>query len=435
MTPVAIRALQGPPRQRPVTGARPVPSAAPLVRVGRQAIFDRDRVLRAYELLFRADGGDSAQLHTAPERDVATSQVLTAALGDFGARAIGGGLPVFINLTRAFVVGELPVVVAPDRVVLELTEEVVVDDDVLAGLARLRAEGYAIAVDDFEGEEHRLPALAHADYVKLVLEPGGRERLEATLALVRGLAPHARVVVERIEDDDDFAHCRGLGVDLFQGYGLERPVILTTPSMDALQGNALRLVAALADPDVAPSEVERLVASDAGLSLKVLRAASSSAAAPSAPISSVRQAIVMLGPRALASWTTLIVLSTGFVSHQRRSTLTFVLARAGACARLATGASHVAHTVGLLSGMADALGVPVDQLLHEVRLHDDVVAALTRFEGPAGEALAAVLAAEERPGGHPGSAPPDTSGLREHAALAYLDALGEAMALSASLGA
>lgn len=424
----------------PGPGPGPAGAGHPMVRVGRQAIFDRNRHLHGYELLFRADGRDPVHLPTIAERDVATSQVLTAALGDFGATAIGDGLPIFVNLTRAFVTGELPLVVAPDRVVLELTEDVEVDDEVLAGLHRLKDAGYPLAMDDFAGEPWRMAAMPLADYVKLVLTPdGGRENLEAMLALARSSAPQARIVVERIEDDDDFTFCRALGVDYFQGYGLARPQVLTTAAMDASQTAALRLVAALADPDVSAAQIERLVTSDAALSMKVLRAASSSAAAPTSPISSVRQAIVMLGPRALASWTTLIVLSTGFATYQRQSTLTFVLARAGACARLASEEPHVAYTVGLLSGMADALGVAAADLVGEVHLSSTVKNALTDYAGPAGEALAAVLLteAEAGPGGADRYAPPlpEVEAQRERAALAYLDALGEAMSLSARLGA
>ena len=412
----------------------------PVVRVGRQAIFDAERHLFGFELLFRADGGDTAELHSARERDVATSQVLSAALGDFGAAAISEGLPLFVNLTRAFVVGELPLAVDPASVVLEVTEEIEVDDAVLAGLARLRAEGHRIALDDFEGEEHRLASLPHADFVKLVLgEPGpdgrgaARERLVGLVALVRERAPQARIVVERVEDDADFAFCRALGADLFQGFGLERPVVLTTPSMDASTTTALRLIAALGDETTSPAEVERIVSSDPGLSVKVLRAASSSAAAPVEPIGSVRQAIVMLGPRALASWTTLMVLSSGFTSAQRRSALTFVLARAGACARVATADAPIAHTVGLLSGMAEALHVTVDDLVGRVHLHEDVTAALHRFEGPAGRALAAVLVSEDGATPVPAAARA-AAGHDERVALAYLAALGEAMALTASVG-
>lgn len=427
------------------TGTAPVadgPGAPthPVVRVGRQAIYDRHRRLHGYELLFRADGRDPVHLPTVADRDIATSQVLTAALGDFGASAIGDGLPIFINLTRAFVTGDLPLIVAPDRVVLELTEDVEVDDEVLAGLHRLKDAGYTIAIDDFAGEPWRMAAMPLADYVKLVLTvDGGREELEAMLALARSSAPGAKIVVERIEDDDDFTYCRALGVDYFQGYGLQRPQVLTTAAMDASQSTALRLVAALSDPDVSAKQIERLVTSDAALSMKVLRAASSSVAAPTAPISSVRQAIVMLGPRALASWTTLIVLSTGFATFQRRSTLTFVLARAGACSRLASEDPHVAYTVGLLSGMADALGVQAADLVGEVHLASSVKDALSDYTGPAGEALAAVLLteAESGPAGADRYAPPlpEVEAQRERAALAYLDALGEAMSLAERLGA
>ena len=439
--PATHSASTGPAPAAPVgTGAGPGAAGNPVVRVGRQAIFDRDRRLHGYELLFRADGRDPVHLPTIADRDVATSQVLTAALGDFGATAIGDGLPIFVNLTRAFVTGDLPLVIAPDRVVLELTEDVEVDDEVLAGLHRLKDAGYPLAIDDFAGEPWRTAAMPLADYVKLVLTPeGGREDLQAMLALARSAAPQAKIVVERIEDDDDFAFCRALGVDCFQGYGLARPQVLTTAAMDASQTTALRLVAALADPDVPAAQIERLVTSDAALSMKVLRAASSSAAAPTAPIGSVRQAIVMLGPRALASWTTLIVLSTGFATYQRQSTLTFVLARAGACARLASEDPHVAYTVGLLSGMADALGVAAADLVGEVHLSSAVKNALSDYAGPAGEALAAVLLteAEAGPGGADRCAPPlpEVEAQRERAALAYLDALGEAMSLSARLGA
>ncbi len=424
----------------PVTGPSSLGAPAqggPVVRVGRQAIFDRHRRLHGFELLFRADGRDPVNLATVAERDVATSQVLTAALGDFGVRAIGDGLPLFINLTRAFVTGELPLVVDPERVVLELTEDIEVDEAVLTGIQRLRDAGYRIAMDDFAGEPWRMAGMHLADYVKLVLMPGARDDLLAVLDLAKSSAPRAQIVVERIEDDDDFDFCVSLGVDYFQGYGLERPQVLTTAAMDASQSTALRLVAALADPDVSATQIERLVTSDAALSMKVLRAASSSAAAPTEPISSVRQAIVMLGPRALASWTTLIVLSTGFATFQRRSALTFVLARAGACSRLASEDPHVAYTVGLLSGMADALGVEAEDLVGQVSLSTAVKRALTDYSGPAGEALAAVLLTESQtgPAHAERTAPPlpDADAQRERAALAYLEALGEAMSLSGSL--
>ncbi len=409
------------------------------VRVGRQAIVDRELNLVGYELLFRSGGGDAADLQSQADHDAATSQVLTAVLGDFGDRTLSTGSRFFVNLTRAFVTGELPLAPGLEDVVLEVTEDVLVDDEVMAGIQRLRDRGFSVAVDDFEGEEHRIPTLPLAQFVKLVL-PGEGERtdgvdrfahLEHLLALVRHHAPGAMVVVEKVESLEDFQRCRALGVDLFQGYWVQRPVVHASPSMDPARVSALRLLVALGDPETPTSEVERLVLADPALSFRVLRLASSSAAATRAPVSSVGHALVLVGRRTLASWAALAVVGSASeaLGGQGRAALTFVLARAGACARLATERSQEAYTAGLLSGTAEAMGLSIEALLATVNVPERMRGAITRFEGPVGSALAAVLSTEASPG----APAPEGAPAPVEASRAYARALSEAAGLSAML--
>ncbi|WP_432495773.1 EAL and HDOD domain-containing protein [Kineococcus gypseus] len=392
--------------RRPVTAPRPRtdpcadPGADPgaaaglaTVRVGRQGIYDAQRALVAHELLFRAHGGTGSGLEGAgaAEQDHATSQVISATFGDFGVEQIAGDKPLFLNLTRGFFTGELPVPCAPHQVVLELLEDVEVDEEVLAGLDRLRARGYRVAVDDFDGEEARLPAVERADFVKIDLAATG-ERFERVLALVRSVNPEALVVVERVEDDAAIARCAAAGCDLFQGYGLQRPVVLESLSLTPSQLVCLRLVRALTSNDTPIGEIERLVSSDPGLSLRVLRTVSSAAYGTQQEITSLRQAIVLLGRRQLCSWVVLMLL--GGVTSVDTETLTTVLARAGACARLAAEESDVAYTVGLLSGVCTVLGMGEGELVETTGVGPSVRAALLQHRGPAGRALRAVLAHE-----------------------------------------
>src|SRR5687768_18501610 len=87
------------------------------VRVARQGIYDANRSLLAYELLFRSyDGVGENQV--AGER--ATSQVIASTFGTFGLDNIANGRPVFINFTRAFLTGVIPIPVEPARVVIEV---------------------------------------------------------------------------------------------------------------------------------------------------------------------------------------------------------------------------------------------------------------------------------------------------------------------------
>jgi len=374
----------------------PAPPLAPAsiapVRVGRQGIYDRDRRLVAYELLFRAHGRSSADLAEGAEEDHATSQVISATFGDFGVEQIAGDRLLFINLTRGFFTGELPMPCSPSQVVLELLENIQVDDEVIAGLSHLRALGYRIAIDDFAGEAHRFPALALADYVKIDVEATG-ERFEEVLALAQEHGPGAVLVVERIEDDALFTRCLELGFDLFQGYGLQRPVTLESVSLTPSQIVCLRLVRALTGAEASIGEIEELVASDPALSLRVFKTVGSAAYGARNEITSLRQAIVLLGRRQLCSWVVLMLL--GGVTSVDTESLMMVLARASACARLVPGDSDVAYTAGLLSGVAAVMGLPEDELVETTGVALSVRAALVDHRGAAGHALEAVLAYED----------------------------------------
>ena len=376
----------------PRAGAEGAPACVATVRVGRQGIYDAERRLVAYELLFRAHGGTSADLSSGAEQDHATSQVISATFGDFGVEQIAGDKPLFINLTRGFFTGELPVPCSPRQVVLELLEDVEVDAEVLAGLERLRQRGYRIAVDDFAGEEDRLPAVRRAEYVKIDLQATG-ERFEEVLALVRRVNPSALVVVERVEDDAAVERCAAAGCDLFQGYGLQRPVTLESVSLTPSQLVCLRLVRALTGSDAPIGEIEQLVSSDPGLSLRVLRTVSSAYAGTREEITSLRQAIVLLGRRQLCSWVVLMLL--GGVTSVDTESLTTVLARAGACARLTPADPDLAYTVGLLSGVSSVLGLAEGELVETTGVARSVRTALLEGRGAAGRALRAVLSYEE----------------------------------------
>ena len=73
----------------------------------------------------------------------------------------------FVNVTRSFLVDDRPLPAHADRLVLEVVESVAADDDVLAGLQRLRSRGYRIAIDDFVGDADQVAMMPYADFVKI----------------------------------------------------------------------------------------------------------------------------------------------------------------------------------------------------------------------------------------------------------------------------
>jgi hypothetical protein len=103
---------------------------------------DAERSVVAYELLFQA--GTSGGEEVAGEQ--ATSQLIATTFGTFGLDTIAAGRPVFINFTRAFLTGVIPIPVEP--------ENVVVGDD---GRVRLLDFGIARALADATPQATPLP--------------------------------------------------------------------------------------------------------------------------------------------------------------------------------------------------------------------------------------------------------------------------------------
>lgn len=150
-----------------------------------------------------------------------------------------GGVDLFVNLHPSDLLDpELADPLSPlarhaHRVVLELTERASLEDiaDVAGCIARVRAVGYRVALDDLGAGYAGMSCLAALapDIVKLDMSlvrgidtDLRRQRVVASLVeLCRGL--EMRVVVEGIETRAEHATIERIGCDWMQGYFFARP--------------------------------------------------------------------------------------------------------------------------------------------------------------------------------------------------------------------
>jgi EAL and modified HD-GYP domain-containing signal transduction protein len=358
------------------------------VRVARQGIYDAQRTLVGYELLFRSTDRDPDDERAGEQ---ATSQVIASTFGTFGLDNISDGKNVFINFPRSFLTGVIPIPVEPERVVIEVVDNVLVDRELLIGLNQLKERGYQLAIHDYQGQVDRSPLLELADYVKIDVN-----QVQSTL--LPGLVQACRqagstLVALRVEDAAQLERCVELGFELFQGYHLQRPTVMERRTLSPSQLICVRLLGDLTDPDAPISRIEHMVGSDPGLALRLLRTANSTASGVRSEVTSLRQALVLIGPRRLRSWVVLTLLEGGTAATSSDD-LWRVLARAFACERLAEAQPDLAFTVGLLSGAAELLGSDPKSVAEGAGVGPEARAALLEFVGPAGKALKAVLAHE-----------------------------------------
>jgi EAL and modified HD-GYP domain-containing signal transduction protein len=376
---------------------------AVLAHIGRQSVHRADGSLFGYELLFR----DSSDAETANRHDdAATTATIVAAFSDFSPADLLGGSRGLVNLTRAFLTGERPVPFEPHEAILEVLPGVRVDDALVDGVRALADAGYLIALDDHSlgGPIAPLLPLAHLVKVNVLGRPWPEVAELGQQAGERGL----QAVAERVETGDVVERCREAGYCLFQGYWFARPTTLTAPSVGTSRAGALRLLAALADPAVGVSTLEAVLRADPGLTLRLLRASNSAASGLTREVSSIRDAIVVVGLSKLRAWAALFAFA-----GSRPEMMTAALARARACELLSEqldgGRSDVAFTAGLLDGLAESMGQSGEELLSQLpALAPDLAGALVGEPGTLTDILGRVT-------GYAGTPAPDQPGPRQAA--------------------
>jgi EAL and modified HD-GYP domain-containing signal transduction protein len=174
---------------------------------------------------------------------------------------------------------------------------------------------------------------------------------------------------------------------LFQGYLLHRPDVVHRQALGTTHLSCVRLLAALHTPDSSLDDVVDLLNHDPALSVRVLKTVSSAAYAPRGGITSVRQAVVLLGRRELADWVTLLLLGGSGAGGVTQEDLVWIFTRAEACRLLSPTDPDSAFTVGLLSAAAQALGVDCAEMLRGCSLADHVRDALLHGGGELGSTL------------------------------------------------
>lgn len=357
------------------TGTRTSRAAEDAVYLARQPILDARGSVFGFELLYRADA--EAVECLSPD-DQATARVLIDALLSLGFDNLTDGRPAFINFTRSTLLSDVAMQVPPSQLAVEVIETVDIDADVVNACRRLHQRGYLVGLDDFVPGSPAEELLPFVSFIKMDVLQSSPEVLAemANRFRPRGI----RMIAEKVETREMQQEVRGLGYQLFQGYYFCRPSGVSATPVSPQQQTYLRLLGALSREDLTVTELEDLVKSDVSLALRVLRAVNSPALGLCREITSLRQALVLLGRERIRQWASVWTLA-GLSSNLDEQILSTALIRARCCEAVGTQlvgaqASGEYFLLGLCSLLDAVLRRPIADVLNGVPLPGPIRDAL-----------------------------------------------------------
>ncbi len=362
------------------------------VFIGRQPILDEKGATVAYELLYR-DGKNAG--FPGIDGTEATSRILYNLLMTSGIEEITGNRPAFINFTKKMLLSGLPAM-DPKRIVIEILEDTLVDAALVETTAELVRKGFRIALDDFTFDASFNPLLGLASVIKV----DWRAQAEAEIPrLVSGLNGfRGRFLAEKIETREEYHAARNQGFRLFQGYFFTRPETVCGRDIPTSSWSLLSILSAIQRPEMDIDELTELIGRDPALCQKLLLMVNAAGKGLRQTVSSIRQAIVLLGEQEIRRWFSFLVLY-----HTREEKTPELLLTACVRARflealaVLRGKAEIAsalHLAGLLSLLDALLGKPMEECLGRLPLEPAIPDAILRQRGPLRPWLDLVLAHE-----------------------------------------
>lgn len=359
--------------------------------LGRQPILDIGQRIVAYELLFRSGHTSAAGVI---DDLLATSTVIINTISHIGIESVLDIHSGFINVSRSLLMSDTVELLPRERIVLELLETMEIDDEVVARCHQLKAQGFRLALDDFEYGPTYNALFPIIEIIKFDVMLSSKEKIQETLTRLKHW-PHLKMLAEKVETVEEFEHYKSLGFHYYQGYFFAKPSVLSAKKSNP---NKIILIRALGliMGDSELNDIEKVFKESPDLMLGLMRLVNSVGMGLTRKIGSLHQALVVLGRRQLQRWVQLLLYAqdAGGISNPLmqmaavRAKLMELLCQTHADQRHATDeARDHAFMVGIFSLVDIALGTSMNEVLDQLGLIDEVRNAILHREGFLGKLL------------------------------------------------
>jgi len=372
----------------PDLGGERTHAVIPLVRI---PIFDSRREVQGYELITDRTESAGADL---PEEESAR-RIVDAVMHAIGPDALLEGKEGMIAVSASLLRSGAHFLLENANLRFSVCSSDVADPTVLELWSEAARAGCRLIIDHDSAEELSEAIQQCGRAVRIRAEH--LDRSASLIAQVR--AGGLDVIVRDVGSHEQFDEAIKAGATHLQGTFFCCPDRVAPRVPAASDIICLRFLAELNRAQLDFAALEEIVKSDVALSCRLLAYLNSAAMGVRHRITSIRQAMVLLGETRLRQWGALAAVST--LGHAKPHELLLTcLVRARLCERLATAGCAEGETIGyFLAGMLSTLDammdLPMEHALKPLPIADDVRQALLGdTSGSIGQMLQLVKAVE-----------------------------------------
>ena len=272
-------------------------------------------------------------------------------------------------------------------------------DQCLAALQAITAAGAQAAVTGLSLAPELAPLLAAAQLALLDLNDCELSHFQRLARSLKNSAPHLELAADNVPSWPERRMCGAWGIDYCLGpFTTQADAEEAEGKLDESRLILMEMLNLIRD-EADLAELGAVAKKDPGIALQVLSLANSPAAGLASPVSSLEQAILVLGRQRLYRWLTVAMFRVGKTRDRDEALLEVALTRARFLEIVADGSlgkkdCDELFLVGLLSLFDVLLAMPLAKVLEPMHLAPPVKEVLLHSQGPYARYLQLALAVE-----------------------------------------
>jgi c-di-GMP-related signal transduction protein len=354
----------------------------------RRPFLDKNSNIFAYEVLFRSTNG----VRPAFSPSLAPGDALTLFLAVNSFEQLAGDKTAMLSLGPDVLKDHVTTLLPKQKSVLEVSDAgTPVDAAFVERCEALRRQGFRFCLTDFNPDGAFSPLLQLAEFVEISVPEKERTKIAEQLGLLKKLP--VKTIASGIATKEDFDYCSRLGFDLYKGSFYYKSAAQRAKSISPSQLLLLELSAYLArDEDM--QIVERIFKKNPDLTFGLLKLINSAFFRVQQKVTSIRQAIALLGYENLQKWVALLLFTIDHRDHAVNPLVEKVLIRGRMMEMLAERVtssktvSDSAFITGILSFVNVLFGVALADIIGKLNLAQEIQEALEKRLGLLGTLLA-----------------------------------------------
>ncbi|MFP4053787.1 MAG: EAL and HDOD domain-containing protein [Phycisphaerae bacterium] len=326
------------------------------VFVARLPIFDKDKKVQAYELVFR-EGFEQYYRALGADRSVVDLEAIVSF------EELTDGLRGLVPFSRELLLTEFSSLLSPETVMVGIPPAIGPDDQVVSTCEKLKSDGYQISMDHRNLTKWKALVLDLVDLFRIDFKAGTLQQRQTLCEQLERAG--IRTVAQRVDTPAEFEEAARLGFSLFQGEFIEKPIINNNKQIPTNQINQMRVLHEINKPEMSYDEIAEIIKRDVSMTYQLLQLINSVAFGLRYEVNSIRHALVLLGPQEIRKWGAMLAVR-GLAMEKPPEVLVRSLTRARVCEQIACMAGMQKDAPELfLVGMLSLIDVLTERKLED----------------------------------------------------------------------